>query len=165
MKVSKNQVVWARCHLVGLTSGIDCTTQSSGSRSAQSPVVKSLISRNRASRRSARDRPVCECDRPAVVSPIAGAAIELKRCRLPARFLLGAPGASDRAPLPPDRRSPIAHRAFPLPPIQRAALDVPCCSRQLPILPLNRRFASFPLAAREQRSQAIRGGLAPNPHR
>ena len=24
--VSKNQLVWARCHLVGLTSGMDCTT-------------------------------------------------------------------------------------------------------------------------------------------
>ena len=27
--VSKNQDVWARCHLVGLASGIDCTWQSS----------------------------------------------------------------------------------------------------------------------------------------
>ena len=29
MKVSKNQVVWARCHLVGLASGIDWTVWSS----------------------------------------------------------------------------------------------------------------------------------------
>jgi hypothetical protein len=29
MKVSKNQVVCARCHLTGLASGIDCAQQSS----------------------------------------------------------------------------------------------------------------------------------------
>jgi hypothetical protein len=36
--------------LVGLTSGIDCTTQSSGSRFAHKPGVKFLISRKRASK-------------------------------------------------------------------------------------------------------------------
>ena len=29
-KVSKNQLVWARCHFAGLVSGALCTTQSSG---------------------------------------------------------------------------------------------------------------------------------------
>jgi hypothetical protein len=34
-KVSKNQVVWARCHFTGLASGIDCTQQSSADSGAQ----------------------------------------------------------------------------------------------------------------------------------
>src|SRR5438874_8288507 len=41
MKVSKNHVVCARCHFVGLTSGIDCTTQSSGCRLRQRRMLKS----------------------------------------------------------------------------------------------------------------------------
>ena len=32
MKVSKNQVTWARCHLVGLASSIGWTVMSSGER-------------------------------------------------------------------------------------------------------------------------------------
>ena len=36
---SKNQVTWARCHLVGLTSGIDCTVWSSGDSGAASASV------------------------------------------------------------------------------------------------------------------------------
>ena len=30
MNVSKNQVVWPKCHFTGLASGMDCTVQSSG---------------------------------------------------------------------------------------------------------------------------------------
>jgi len=39
MKVSKNQVTCARCHLVGLASGIDCTWQSSTDSGAASASV------------------------------------------------------------------------------------------------------------------------------
>ena len=38
--VSKNQVVWARCHFVGLTSGIDWTTWSSADSGAASASVE-----------------------------------------------------------------------------------------------------------------------------
>jgi hypothetical protein len=37
MKVSKNHVICARCHLVGLASGIDWTWQSSGESGAARP--------------------------------------------------------------------------------------------------------------------------------
>src|SRR5580658_1665419 len=39
MKVSKNQVVWARCHLAGLASGQDCTIMSSGVSGSQRASV------------------------------------------------------------------------------------------------------------------------------
>ena len=38
-KRSKNQVTCARCHFVGLTSGIDCTTVSSACKSAINATV------------------------------------------------------------------------------------------------------------------------------
>src|SRR6266571_4324861 len=98
INVSKNQVVWARCHLVGLTSGIDCTTQSSGSSSAHKPVVKFLTARKRASKRSARDARAAEYDPAGVASPIADEATELKRSRLPVRVPRGGLRAFDRAP-------------------------------------------------------------------
>ncbi len=34
-KVSKNLLVWARCHLTGLVSGEDCTIMSSGDKGLQ----------------------------------------------------------------------------------------------------------------------------------
>ena len=37
-KVSKNQVVWARCHFAGLASGIDCRLWSSMLRGEQSRI-------------------------------------------------------------------------------------------------------------------------------
>ena len=37
--VSKNQVVWARCHFVGLASAMDCTPWSSGERPCASKVL------------------------------------------------------------------------------------------------------------------------------
>src|SRR5450830_365707 len=39
MKVSKNHVVWARCHLTGLASGIDWAPQSSFDSGAASASV------------------------------------------------------------------------------------------------------------------------------
>ena len=44
MKVSKNQVVCARCHLVGLASGIDWAPMSSG---VSERVRPSVARRNR----------------------------------------------------------------------------------------------------------------------
>ncbi|CFN66938.1 Uncharacterised protein [Bordetella pertussis] len=38
-KVSKNQVVWARCHLTGLQSGMDCAWQSSGDKGSASAAL------------------------------------------------------------------------------------------------------------------------------
>src|SRR5271169_1614322 len=54
MKVSKNQVVWARCHLVGLTSGIDWTVWSSAERGAASSSVTARTQRYAWSSASAR---------------------------------------------------------------------------------------------------------------
>ena len=42
-KVSKNQVVCARCHLVGLTLGIVCTTQSSAASVLQIVSVNARV--------------------------------------------------------------------------------------------------------------------------
>jgi hypothetical protein len=42
MKVSKNQVVCAWCHLAGLASGVDCTIWSSAVNEAQIASVVSL---------------------------------------------------------------------------------------------------------------------------
>src|SRR6056297_998985 len=53
MKVSKNQVVWARCHLIGLASGMACRFWSSGPRSATSRSVASRTARKAASSASA----------------------------------------------------------------------------------------------------------------
>ena len=49
--VSKNQVVWARCHLVGLTSSIDWTTWSSGASGSASCSVSCRVRRSRSARR------------------------------------------------------------------------------------------------------------------
>ena len=46
--VSKNHVVWARCHLTGLASGIDCNAQSS----ADSGAASCTVAARTASRRS-----------------------------------------------------------------------------------------------------------------
>ena len=46
-KVSKNQVVWARCHLVGLTSGMDCTVWSSADRGEANDSVSDRVAKNR----------------------------------------------------------------------------------------------------------------------
>ena len=71
-KVSKNQVVWARCHLVGLTSGIDWTVWSSGDSGAASASVSARVAKNRSVRvrasaasvdRSSPLLPVCGGDR------------------------------------------------------------------------------------------------------
>ena len=43
-KVSKNHEVWARCHLVGLTSGMDWTVWSSGESGAARVSVNSRTS-------------------------------------------------------------------------------------------------------------------------
>ena len=45
-KVSKNHVVWARCHLVGLASGIDCTVWSSALSGAASRSVSDRTAQN-----------------------------------------------------------------------------------------------------------------------
>src|SRR6185312_2595659 len=55
MKFSKNQVTWARCHLVGLTSGIDWTVWSSGESGAASA---SVLARTVRKRSSAESRPL-----------------------------------------------------------------------------------------------------------
>src|SRR5712671_1487100 len=47
MKVSKNQLVCARCHFVGLTSGIDWIAWSSGERLAASASDCCRITANR----------------------------------------------------------------------------------------------------------------------
>src|SRR5262245_43681192 len=44
-KVSKNQVVWARCHFVGLVTGIDCSCWSSSDSRAANDSVRSRAAR------------------------------------------------------------------------------------------------------------------------
>ena len=52
-KVSKNQVVWARCHFAGLASGMDCTAWSSGDSGAASASVLARTALKRAASRDA----------------------------------------------------------------------------------------------------------------
>src|SRR5438046_10119508 len=101
MKVSKNQVVCARCHFVGLTSGIDCTTQSSGARFSANLAVKFRTSRKRASRLFAGEESGRERDCAVAVRFTVATAAWLKKFHLPAQALLCAPGAFDRGLLPP----------------------------------------------------------------
>src|SRR5438045_138050 len=50
MKDSKNQEVWARCHLTGEASGHDCTIISSGVSGSQSDKVRRRMERKRSIR-------------------------------------------------------------------------------------------------------------------
>src|SRR5690606_23375246 len=50
MKRSKNQVVWARCHLAGLASGMLCTIASSADSGAASATVRERVRAKRAGR-------------------------------------------------------------------------------------------------------------------
>src|ERR1700719_3312835 len=95
MNVSKNQVVWARCHLVGLTSGIDCTTQSSGARFSANLAVKFRTSRKRARSFSAGDDSACERFCAVAVRFAVATAVWIKLFHPPGRVLLCAPRASD----------------------------------------------------------------------
>src|ERR1017187_586051 len=47
MNVSKNHAVWARCHLAGEASEMDCTIMSSGVRGSQSAGVRRRTARTR----------------------------------------------------------------------------------------------------------------------
>src|SRR5689334_6668211 len=89
------------CHFAGLTSGIDCTTQSSG---ASSCVMSSVNDRTRRkSETSLSDNGLRATDFWAAAFDLTGAAAtELKQFHLPARalpFLLQAFGRG--LPLPP----------------------------------------------------------------
>src|SRR3546814_8905199 len=44
MNASKNQLVWARCHLAGDASGIDCTVASASESGAASAQLNRLVS-------------------------------------------------------------------------------------------------------------------------
>ena len=46
MKVSKNQLVWARFHFAGLAASIDCSMQSSGLSGLASRSLAALTRRN-----------------------------------------------------------------------------------------------------------------------
>ena len=50
MKDSKNQEVWARCHLTGEASGQDCTIMSSGVRGSHRAMVRRRVERKRSRR-------------------------------------------------------------------------------------------------------------------
>jgi gamma-glutamyl hercynylcysteine S-oxide synthase len=71
-KVSKNQVVCARCHFTGLASGIDCTWQSASDSGAASATVCARTSAKRRARAAAGMSSVVGMDARGAASAAAG---------------------------------------------------------------------------------------------